>query len=108
MIRLATVNGNPVSEKWEDLPRNTIVTVSLAKKEVDGLYYGLFNIVEATGRMTKAVDAAREGRHEDAEREINRTIACLATSCSFAADVYRRVQAKAVRTNRRKSKAEPA
>ncbi len=31
MIRLVTENGNPVSENWDDLPDNTLVTISLPK-----------------------------------------------------------------------------
>ena len=103
MIRLATENGQPTSESWDDLRDNTLVTITLPKRDVDHLYEGLLNIVEATGRMTGAVYAAQEGRHAEAEREIERTLALLAVSCSHAADVYRRVKAKARRTNQRKA-----
>jgi len=59
--------------------------------------------VEACSRLAKAVRDAQEGRHAEAEKEIDRTLFCLATSCSHAKSVYERVKARAVRANRRKS-----
>ena len=103
MIRLVTENGNPVSENWDDLPDNTLVTISLPKREVASCYHTLGNVVEACSRMAKAVRDAQEGRHADVEKEIDRTLFCLATSCAHAKAVYERVKARAVRTNRRKA-----
>lgn len=53
------------------------------------------------------VCAAQEGRHADAEREIERTLFCLTTSCLHAKAVYERAWTRAVRTNRRKGVMRP-
>src|SRR3954452_7203783 len=103
MIRLATENGNPVPENWDDLPNNTLVTISLPKREVASCYHGLMNVVEACSRLAKSVRDAQEGRHAEAEKETDRTLFCLATSCAHASAVYERVKARVVRANRRKS-----
>lgn len=103
MIRLATENGNPVSEKYEDMPDHALVTVSLLKRDLNSCYHGLWNVISACGRLAQAVHLAQEGQHEEAEKRVDGALHDLAISCAHAKAVYERVRAKAVRTNRRKS-----
>ena len=101
-LRLAAENGNPVKEEWSDIPDHTLVTISLPRKTVDGLWHGYGNLMEAFSHMLAAMHAAKAEDDARVAVEFDRAMGCVALASAFAADVYRRVREEAVRTNRRK------
>ena len=101
-LRLAAENGNPVKEVWSDIPDHTLVTISLPRKTVDGLWHGYGNLMEAFSHMLAATHAAKAGDDARVAVEFDRAMGCVALTSAFAADVYRRAKESAIRTNRRK------
>ncbi|MBA9063152.1 hypothetical protein GGQ91_002540 [Methylobacterium fujisawaense] len=102
-LRLVSDNTSP--ETWDDHPQNALVTFTLRKATVDGCMDGIRNLLDANRNMMLALDAARAGNAEDAEKRIRFAFMDLASANAFAAKVYEDVQRTARRTNRRGGRA---
>lgn len=101
-LRLAAENGASVREEWRDIPGHTLVTVTLPREDVDGLWFGYGNMMEAFSHMLAAMNSAKAGDNDKVQRELDRAMGCLALVSSFAADVHRRAVESAERAKRRR------
>ncbi|XYD08795.1 hypothetical protein R1A27_28300 [Methylobacterium sp. NMS12] len=81
------------------------MTFTLRKATVDGCMDGIRNLLDANRNMMLALDAARAGNPEDAEKRIRFAFMDLASANAFAAKLYEEVQRSARRTNRRGDRA---
>lgn len=104
MLRLATENGSPVREDWQTMPDHTLVTVTMPRRDVDGLWYAYGNMMEAFSHMLAAMNAAKAGEDDKVQTELDRAMGCLALTSSFAANVHRRAIESAQRANRKRPK----
>jgi hypothetical protein len=101
MLRLVWDNSNPTRETWDDLRDNTLVTITLPKEDVTGLWYGLVQLMNANARLAAALNAAQNGDYAGVEKAIDQALIEMTYASTRAKGVYDSVRERAVRTNKR-------
>jgi hypothetical protein len=104
MLRIVSDNGNPVPETWDDLRENTLISFTLPKEDVTGLWCGLIQVLNATSHLAVALRATQSGDFADVKKHIDSALVEMTYASTRAKGFYERVQERAVRTNKRGSR----